>query len=159
MPVHHMPPTLVVRAAATADAAAVVRLYTQLVTAVSCDSPLAGDVYPGAEERFREAAGDPDVIMLVAAQGEQVTGYVVAQAEGRGWLSGLPRVAVIRQLAVDETRRGQGLGRALIGELVVRAAAAGLDGVDAACVWPGEAAGFYEHLGFQVYARRMHLPA
>jgi len=58
--------------------------------------------------------GREDVVVLVAAEGGTVIGYTYAGVEGRDWMSLRGPAGVLYDIVVDPTRRGRGVGRALL---------------------------------------------
>lgn len=91
----------------------------------------------------RTVARNPG-LFLVLADGNEIIGTVMGTYDGRrGW---------IHHLAVASARRGQGLGRLLLGELERRFAARGI-GKAVLFVEPHnrEVIGFYERMGYGGY--------
>ena len=58
--------------------------------------------------------GREDVVVLVAAESGTVIGYTYAGVEGRDWMSLRGPAGVLYDIVVDPTRRGRGVGRALL---------------------------------------------
>lgn len=124
--------TIRIRPLAEADTDAVVALWH----AAELTRPW-NDPYRDIE---RARAVWPD-LLLVAADGHRIVGTVLAGYDGhRGWLS---------YLATDPEHRGEGIGRALVGEAEERLRALGCPKVQL-MVRPGNegVTGFYDALGY-----------
>ncbi len=93
-----------IREADSGDAEALARLMGQLG-------------YPTTPEamarRFREIAGDPSYATLVAELGGRVIGMVGLRTGNRSYERDGSYARIVA-LGVDESRRGQGIGRALV---------------------------------------------
>ncbi|HEY8536222.1 MAG TPA: GNAT family N-acetyltransferase [Vicinamibacterales bacterium] len=61
---------------------------------------------------------DPDVLVLVAADGDRVLGYVYAGVEPMSWRELRDRAGFIHDLAVDTPARRQGVATALLGAAI-----------------------------------------
>ncbi|WP_018181439.1 GNAT family acetyltransferase [Kaistia granuli] len=85
-------------------------------------------------------------LMLVALEGSQVVGSVMAGYEGhRGWIS---------RIAVLQTHRHQGIGQALLSEVERRLAALGCVKINLQVVESSAAViRFYEEAGYEVEPR------
>lgn len=136
-----MTPTI--RDAATADAAAIARLLTQL------GYPTEPEAVEGRLERLRVVG---DRVVVAEADGDVV---------GLAHLQVSPAIerdrpaAKVGALVVDETQRGQGVGRALVEAIEAEAR---LRGCELLYLTTSElrddAHGFYERLGLEHTGRR-----
>lgn len=73
--------------------------------------PLHHQLFPSSylkDSDIADALADPDRLVLVAQQGDTITGYLVAKHEPDA------DEVYVDYLGVDESRRGSGLGRALL---------------------------------------------
>lgn len=88
--------------------------------------------------RLLEAAPDP---VLVAEEDGRIVGAIIGTDDGRrGW---------IFRLAVDESKRGAGIGRALVDEVERRLAARGINHVRLLVLTDNEVGlGFWAHAGY-----------
>jgi ribosomal protein S18 acetylase RimI-like enzyme len=57
---------------------------------------------------------EPEVVVLVAEQGGEVTGYAYAGVEGRDYMSLRGPAGVLHDILVDPAHRGRGIGRKLL---------------------------------------------
>jgi len=136
--------TLHVRRAAVADADVIARLISQLGYPVS-----AGDV----PARLDRIAGGDRAVVLLAERGGAVVG--VATAHILTVLNRARDVAWLTALVVDESARGQGVGRALVEAVELFARQAGCERLS---VTTHEhmtgAQAFYLRLGLEKTGRR-----
>ena len=120
-----------IRPAVLADMAAIGRLGALLVRLHHDFDPqrfLAAT--PGTERAYAAFLGgqlkEPNVVILVAAQGGDVLGYTYAAIEGIDYLTLRGPAGLLHDLMVAPAHRGQGIGRMLldatVAELKVRGA-------------------------------------
>ncbi|MGC5167248.1 GNAT family N-acetyltransferase [Luteimicrobium sp. DT211] len=95
------------------------------------------------ERAFPAAVARPDVVVLVAEEGDAVVGYLLAQLEPTFFADG--PVAWVQEVMVRADRRGSGVGRALVRAAERWAQAGGAAYVSLAS---RRAGGFYEALGY-----------
>ena len=62
---------------------------------------------------------EPNVVVLVAVENEQVIGYTYAGVEGSDWMSLRGRAGVLHDILVDAEHRSRGVGRMLLDATVV----------------------------------------
>jgi len=145
-----------VRRAVTGDADALEELYTQLAEDRAVARPARGD---DASELLASILGQKGRCLLVAVLERAVVGtadMVVAENltyGGRPW-------AMVENVVVDKQHRGQGVGTALVREVIRRAIDARCCKVQLMSLKHGkEAHRFYRSLGFQTVAEglRMYL--
>ena len=67
----------------------------------------------------------PDVVMLVAAEDEQVIGYTYAAVEGPDWMSLRGEAGVLHDIVIGPEGRGRGAGRMLLDATVAALQARG----------------------------------
>lgn len=131
-----------IRLAQAKDAPHVVRLMKQL------EAFAHGDVGPGIEGRFKYMLTLTHFNVLVAEDDDQVIGLITASRRPTLWHAG--PVALIDELIVDQTTRGQGIGEALIDAVVNWARKHGASEVEVSTEKDNEAAqAFYQDHGFQ----------
>jgi ribosomal protein S18 acetylase RimI-like enzyme len=65
------------------------------------------------------------VVMLVAEEAGEVVGYAYAGLEGHDWMTLRGPAGVIYDLVVDPRRRGNGIGRKLLDDVVAALSASG----------------------------------
>jgi GNAT superfamily N-acetyltransferase len=138
-----------VRAAQGGDLGAVLALYSQL----AADRVEAGPAEAEAgEDLFRSIISDPDRHLLVAVSDGDVVGTadmtVVSNLthHGRPW-------AVVENVVVDEGWRSQGVGRALMDELVKLARGRSCYKVQLLSLkYRHDAHRFYQSIGFEALA-------
>ncbi|TFI57420.1 GNAT family N-acetyltransferase [Sphingomonas parva] len=125
------PAAVAIRPAAAGDAAALGRLGAHLVAvhhgfdARRFIAPTPGT--PAAYAAFLDQQRRrPEVVLLVAAEGEAVLGYAYAGVEGNDYMALRGPAGVIYDLVVDPGRRREGIGRRLLD-----AAIAALEALDA----------------------------
>ncbi len=111
-----------------------------------------------AREHFGELLGDDDAQILVAQDGPDIVGYLVAKhvrREGHPMVK--PRAFVlVDALCVSSKARRRGVGRRLMEAAQARAAALGVEGVELTVRgFNREAIAFYEALGFEPELLRM----
>jgi ribosomal protein S18 acetylase RimI-like enzyme len=68
---------------------------------------------------------EKDIIVLVAEQDGEVVGYTYAGVEGFDYMALRGPAGVLYDIVVDPTRRGQGVGRALLDATIAELAARG----------------------------------
>jgi ribosomal protein S18 acetylase RimI-like enzyme len=150
------PGTFSVRRAVTGDAEALAELYTQLAEDRAVARPARGD---DASELLASILDNEDRCLLVATLEGAVVGTADMVVVGNLTYGGRPWAAV-ENVVVDQHHRGQGIGTALVREVIRRA-------TDARCCkvqlmslkHRKEAHRFYRSLGFQTVAEgfRMYL--
>lgn len=69
---------------------------------------------------------NPKAVVLVAARGDAVVGYVYARVEGKDWNKLLDRHGELVDIWVDEAARGTGVGGLLVGACFQRLADLGV---------------------------------
>lgn len=112
-------PSIAIRAAAAPDAEQLGRLGTQLVAVhhgfdarrFIPPTPATPAAYSGF---LAQQLAQPDVVLLVAAEGATVLGYAYAGLEGSDYMALRGPAGVIYDLVVDPARRREGIGRALL---------------------------------------------
>jgi GNAT superfamily N-acetyltransferase len=82
----------------------------------------------GFDETFAQVVRHPEAAVFIAAEGLRVLGYLAMSHRPQIRLGG--RAAYIDELIVDERRRGDGLGTALLQEAVGKARGLGCVRVD-----------------------------
>ncbi len=128
------------RTAARDDFASVYRLLGQLWPNLEFDLDRMRGVY----ERGL-ASGNDD--MLVAEDGGDIVGFGAMAIKNSFWQQA--RVAYITTLVVDESRRGEGIGKSLVDALTDRAKQSGCRRIELDSGFHREAAHkMYEHIGF-----------
>ncbi len=101
--VNRLPAGILVRRARPGDGAQVLAFVQQL--GYSPDER-------GYDETFAQVVRHPEAAVFVAAEGLRVIGYLALSQRPQIRLGG--RAAVIDELLVDEARRGEGIGSALL---------------------------------------------
>jgi len=141
---------VVVRDAREPDIPAVTALYRQLALSPTDTVPARS---PEACRRvFAEMTAMPGYSLLVAEDGGEIVGTLMV-AILPGLAHGVSPFAVVEYVVVDEARRGQGIGRMLMAEVLKRARAAGCYKVMLTSDTRRTAAhGFYKSLGFAASA-------
>lgn len=79
----------------------------------------------GYRRWFASQLGRDEVILLVAADGEGIAGYVYAMLEPRNYNALLDRCVMLHDILVAERGRRRGIGEALLRETLRRAAEKG----------------------------------
>lgn len=131
-----------IRQAKAADTPDVARLMKQLETFAH------GEVGPGVEGRFKFMLTLSNFNVCVAEEDEQVIGLITASLRPTLWHAG--PVALIDELIVDQTARGQGVGKALIDAIVVWARKRGASEIEVSTEQDNEAAqAYYLRHGFE----------
>jgi L-amino acid N-acyltransferase YncA len=138
-------PTLSIRPAVAADAAACAEVYSPYVTGTS----ISFEIAPPAPEQFMERMAEAQAAheWLVAARDGLVVGYAYAHrfAERAAY-----RWSCETSIYVASEVRGQGVGRALYGALLERLAALGYRRAFAGVTLPNEASiGLHRDFGFR----------
>jgi ribosomal protein S18 acetylase RimI-like enzyme len=102
------------------------------------------------KRKMEEALYESDVrISLVAERGEGPIGFIMARLD-YGSFGRLEPVAVIDTLGVDPEDRGQGVGRALLSQLLVNLSTLRVERVRSAVDWRNEELfAFLDHCGFK----------
>ena len=129
-----------IRAALLTDAEAVFNLLNAFVTSYNPDQAVFASNYPS----IVKGAGTE---LLVAELDGRVVGYVLAADALTLFANGI--VTELIELYVEERFRGQGVGRALVGEVVSNAQTRGAAEVT---VPTRRAGAFYTVLGFETTA-------
>ena len=135
--------TIMVRAAAPADAAALAAIYAPVVTGTAISFEEAP---PGPDEISRRMAARPRLPWLVADDGGRVAGYAYASAH-----RGRPAYRWSAECSVylDPAYQGQGLGRRLYERLIEQVRGLGYRSLLAGIALPNPASvGLHEALGF-----------
>lgn len=101
--VNKLPAGVLVRRARPGDAAQVLALVEQLGYSPEKRS---------YDETFATVVRHPEAAVFIAAEGPRVIGYLALSQRPQIRLGG--RAAVIDELVVEETRRGEGIGSALL---------------------------------------------
>ena len=127
---HEQPPpdnpdTIVIRRATRADLPAIGRLGALLVkTHHDFDKRRFIPATPQTEHGYGSFLGtqlvEPNVVVLVAVQDEQVIGYTYAGVEGRDYMALRGPAGVLYDIIVDPARRRHGVGRMLLDATVAR---------------------------------------
>ena len=99
-----------------------------------------------ALEVFRRLDGNPDCVVAVAAVGGHVVGAATLLTEHK-FINQAGRAGHVEDVAVAVDQQGRGIGGALIGYLLERAAAAGCYKTILDCA--DDLVPFYERLGFR----------
>ena len=99
-----------------------------------------------ALEVFRRLDGNPDCVVAVAAVGGHVVGAATLLIEHK-FINQAGRAGHVEDVAVAVDQQGRGIGGALIGYLLERAAAAGCYKTILDCA--DDLVPFYERLGFR----------
>jgi len=145
-----------VRTATEEDIPRIQELYRQLAfTPPLSDTPKL----PMEEYRrvFRELSTLPGYELLVAEDSNTIIGTAVLVILP-GMAHGVSPFAVVEYLVVDEKRRGQGVGKALMEYIIVRAKAAGCYKIMLTSdKRRSEAHEFYRALGFEASAHGFRL--
>ena len=144
------PSSAVVRTEEPQDRAAVAAVIEQ---AFGAEAPGEGARVRNVEQALHAGSAPADQLSLVAADGAEIVGQVRLT---RGWVDAPERLAeawVLSPIAVRPDRQRQGIGRALITEVIARAtrAAAELPAADPtrrAHVFLEGDPGFYRQFGF-----------
>jgi ribosomal protein S18 acetylase RimI-like enzyme len=132
---------MLVRKAEYSDFEAVYPLFEQLWPNKAIDRP-------ELLKTFRRGIDSPSDELLCAVEDGVVLGFLAYAVVNNLWQEG--RISYIYALVVDEKRRGQGLGTALIQEAISRSREQGLKRVELDSGFPREKAhAFYEKLGFE----------
>lgn len=131
-----------IRPAKAADTPDVVRLMKQL------EGFAHGEVGPGVEGRFKFMLTLSNFNVCVAQDDDQVIGLITASLRPTLWHAG--PVALIDELIVDQTARGQGVGKALIDAIVVWARKRGASEIEVSTEKDNEPAqAYYLRQGFE----------
>lgn len=118
---------------------------------VSIDRRITGrDRTDYFKRKMEEALYELDLrISLVAERGEGSVGFIMARLD-YGSFGRLDPVAVIDTLGVDPEDRGQGVGRALLSQLLVNLSTLRVERVRSAVDWRNqELFAFLDHCGFK----------
>ena len=99
-----------------------------------------------ALEVFRRLDGNPDCVVAVAAVGGHMVGAATLLIEHK-FINQAGRAGHVEDVAVAVDQQGRGIGGALIGYLLERAAAAGCYKTILDCA--DDLVPFYERLGFR----------
>jgi len=91
-----------------------------------------------------------EVVMLAAVKGGAVLGYAYAGVEGSDYMALRGPAGVLYDLIVDHTRRGEGIGRMLLGATLSELASRGVPRIVLSTAARNEAAqGFFAKVGFR----------
>jgi ribosomal protein S18 acetylase RimI-like enzyme len=117
------PTGIIIRRATSHDAAALGRLGALLVqTHHDFDPnrfiPATPQTPAGYASFLQTQLDEPDVVVLVAAEGEEVVGYAYAGVEGRDYMSLRGPAGVLHDIVVRTDHRGRGVGRLLLDAVV-----------------------------------------
>lgn len=118
-PARDEPTPVIVRRATPADLPAVGRLGALLVAAhYDFDKKRfiapTRQTAPGYASFLGSQLEQPNVVVLVAVENDEVIGYTYAGVEGRDWMSLRGRAGVLYDIIVDPERRRRGVGRMLL---------------------------------------------
>ena len=99
---------------------------------------------------FRRVLGKRRTVILAAFEGRKVLGYAYASMLGRDWDLLRDPCGSLHDLYVDESARGRGVARLLVGAVLERLKALGAPRVVLYSAWPNDdARRLFEHLGFR----------
>jgi N-acetylglutamate synthase-like GNAT family acetyltransferase len=103
----------------------------------------------GFDETFAQVVRHPEAAVFIAAEGPRVIGYLALSQRPQIRLGG--RAAVIDELVIEEARRGEGLGSALLAAALNHAAGLGCRRVEVCTRRSRESyqRGFYLAHGFR----------
>lgn len=144
-----------VRPATAADLPALGRLGALLVRLHHAFDPQRFiDAPPRTEERYASFLGSqlatPNVVVLVAARGDDVVGYAYAGIEGADYMALRGPAGAIHDIVVDPAHRGAGVGRMLVDAALAALAALGAPRVVLMTAEPnGAAQRLFERAGFR----------
>ncbi|HEY8571137.1 GNAT family N-acetyltransferase [Phenylobacterium sp.] len=138
-------PEITVRRATPADAEALGRLGAVLVAVHHQYDPDRFIAPTAATERgyagfLKGELARDDAVILVAEDRDGVLGYVYAALEGMDWMSLRGPAGAIYDIVVDPDRRGAGVGRRLLDEVLAALAALGAPQVVLSTAYPNEGA-------------------
>ena len=121
-------------------------------------APYVSDAETWAHERpiYVELLAKPDTLLLLARDGDELIGYALAHVTAveetwipDTWRTG-PRIGELESIGVDEGRRGEGIGSALMDAVERELAALGVDDLILGALPGNEGAlRLYERRGFQ----------
>jgi GNAT superfamily N-acetyltransferase len=144
-----VPASAIIRDARPADIARLLELYLQL--SASSQHP-EQDVRPTSSEHYsalERITGDPNSALFVLEQDGRVVGTYALYVMPNLSHGGRP-FAIVENVVVDDTLRGQGLGRLLMDHAETRARAAGCYKVALTSnVKRVPAHAFYQSIGFE----------
>jgi aminoglycoside 6'-N-acetyltransferase I len=123
------------------DAAA--ELYVQVFNAAPWND---GWNKAAARRRLERLVDNPEHVGIAATEAGELLGFASGWLEP--WISGAQ--FHLKELCVAPERQREGLGRRLVGELILRLRSAGVESVYLMTQPHSPAAAFYEALGFQV---------
>ncbi|MGI5861098.1 MAG: GNAT family N-acetyltransferase [Myxococcales bacterium] len=107
-------------------------------------------IEPGYERFLASELQNPQAVLLAAYLDGRVVGYAYGRIEPRDWAMLLDTHGALHDLFVDESARGQGIGRRLVTEAVRRLESLGAPRVVLYAAWPNEGAQrLFESLGFR----------
>jgi len=117
--------------ATAADVPAIITWAEELFRRFHGFDPVRFDVFeqpmaPGFTRFYLGLTTDPDVLIAVARDGDQVMGYVYARHEPRKWDSLIDEAVWIHDIVVGDQHRGRGVARRLVTEVEAWAAARNL---------------------------------
>ena len=123
--------TTTIRAARADDARALGRLGALLVqTHHDFDPqrflPATARTAEGYGSYLASQIAEPEVVLLVAEQGDDVVGYAFAAVEGHDYMSLRGPAGVLHDVVVDPAHRGHGVGGALLDAVLAALAARGV---------------------------------
>jgi PhnO protein len=134
--------TMTIRPAQAQDTPGAVRLMSQL------EAFAHGEAGRGMEGRFKYMLTLTHFNVSVAEEDDQVIGLITASLRPTLWHAG--PVVLIDELVVDQTARGQGVGKALIDSIVEWAKKRGASEIEVSTEKDNEAAqSFYRGHGFK----------
>jgi GNAT superfamily N-acetyltransferase len=136
-------PSVIVRDAAPADISAIMRLKLEL--AIAEDTVCAVRATTADWDRDGFGAGARFIIFVAESRGRVVGMAISAERHSPGWIG---PVIVLRDLFVEETFRGHGVGAALIARVAAMAKARGSVMVELTVRSGNRAAALYDRLGF-----------
>ncbi len=136
---------LILRHAEERDLPALKSLTLELRGLAEIETP---SFEPDFHKIFSLCIDDPQCHIIVAERGSEVLGYLTLWL--RPCLSHTGLCALIDDLVVAETARGQGMGRALLGEALKRARRAGCVEIEVSTGFDNEPArSLYRSQGFE----------
>lgn len=108
------------------------------------------DAAKGYARYFGSELGNPDVVLLVAERGGAILGYAYGRLEPRSYDQLLDACGKLHDVFVEDRARGQGVGEALVREVIARLGEAGAPRVVLLTARQNEAAQrLFARLGFR----------
>lgn len=116
---------------------------------------------PLPEDYFHDLIQAPSAEVLVAEHAQEVVGFIILKIHEASAVPALQprRTVYVSLIAVDASRRGQGIGTTLMQAAIAWGRAHEVDGMELrVSEFNGPAIAFYEHLGMRTETRIMWLP-